>query len=186
MTLVEPGTPGASAVTVWELEVRDPAHVRPAGRRPDPEPTLVRAEEPAPELSRFFYREVGADWWWVDRAGWPLERWRAWVDRPEHELWTCWVHGAPVGYVELEAQPAGEVEVAYFGLLGRAQGRGIGGWLLERALRRAFAIEGTGRVWLHTCSLDGPHARANYEARGLRVVREYTEWRIVDGARRGP
>lgn len=179
MTLVDAGTPGASAVTVWELEIRDPAAVVPPARRPEPEPTLVRAEEAAPELSRFFYREVGAAYSWVDRAAWTLDAWTAWVDRPEHELWTCWVSGAPAGYLELEAQPGGSVEVAYFGLLPRFHGRGLGGWLLERGLRRAFERPGTQRVWLHTCSLDGPHARANYEARGLRVVREYTEWRAV-------
>jgi hypothetical protein len=26
-------------------------------------------------------------------------------------------------------------------------------------------------VWVHTCTLDGPHALANYEARGLRPFR---------------
>ena len=181
VTLVDATTPGAGKVTVWELELRTAADIRPAGRTPDPLPTLVRAEEPAPELSRFFYAEVGGAWSWVDRAGWSLAQWTDWVDRPEHELWTCWVAGAPAGYVELEAQAGGAVEVAYFGLLARHQGRGIGGWLLERALRRAFERPGTTRVWLHTCSLDGPNALANYEARGLRVVREYTEWRLVGG-----
>lgn len=29
--------------------------------------------------------------------------------------------------------------------------------------------EPTKRVWLHTCSLDGPHAMANYERRGFRL-----------------
>jgi hypothetical protein len=27
-------------------------------------------------------------------------------------------------------------------------------------------------VWLHTCSLDGPHALANYRARGFEVYDE--------------
>lgn len=179
MTLVDAATPGASPVTVWELEMTDPAQVRPPGRSPDPLPMLVRAEEPAPELSRFFYGAVGAAWQWVDRRDWSMERWRAWVDRPEHELWTCWMGGAPAGYVELEAQADGAVEVAYFGLLERFQGRGIGGWLLAAGLTRAWQREGTRRVWLHTCSLDGPQALPNYEARGLVRCGEYTEWRLV-------
>ena len=125
------------------------------------------------------YGAVGAAWQWVDRRDWSMERWRAWVDRPEHELWTCWMGGAPAGYVELEAQADGAVEVAYFGLLERFQGRGIGGWLLAAGLTRAWQREGTRRVWLHTCSLDGPQALPNYEARGLVRCGEYTEWRLV-------
>lgn len=176
---MEPDVPGATAVTVWELEQRSVDDIVPARRAPDAAPTLMRAVEPAPELSRFFYVEVGGGWHWVDRRDWTLERWTAWVDRPEHELWTCWVGGAPAGYVELEAQEGGAVEVAYFGLLPRHLGRGLGGWLLEQGLRRAWARPGTTRVWLHTCSLDGPHALANYEARGLRIARSYVEWRLV-------
>jgi hypothetical protein len=34
--------------------------------------------------------------------------------------------------------------------------------------RHAWQLTTT-RVWLHTCSLDSPHALANYQARGLRV-----------------
>jgi hypothetical protein len=33
-------------------------------------------------------------------------------------------------------------------------------------------------VWLHTCSLDAPQARRNYEARGLRLF--HTETAVHD------
>jgi ribosomal protein S18 acetylase RimI-like enzyme len=77
--------------------------------------------------------------------------------------------GAVAGFFELDPG-AGEVEIAIFGLLPEATGRGLGGHLLTAALRRGFAL--APRVWVHTCSLDGPHALANYRARGLQVVRE--------------
>ena len=48
-----------------------------------------------------------------------------------------------------------------------SQALGLGGWLLTRAVERAWAVEGTRRVWLHTCELDSPAALANYEARGF-------------------
>ena len=51
--------------------------------------------------------------------------------------------------------------------------RELGGALLEAALHRAWAMNDaaspTGRVWVHTCTLDGPHALANYEARGMSI-----------------
>ena len=185
MTLVPEGSPGAIAVAVTSLELLDPAGIRPA-RPPDVVPRLFRAELPAPELSRFFYTSVGGDWYWVDRLDWTMADWTAWVDRPEHELWHLWVAGSPAGYVELERQDAGDVEIAYFGLLPRFAGRGLGGWLLERALRRAFEPPGTRRAWVHTCTLDGPHAVANYTARGMVECGGWTEWRDLSRPAPGP
>ena len=155
-------------VTTWHLEQRSPAELRPA---PPPATAveLVRARLPSPEFSRFLYAAVGRDWWWYSRLAWTQQQWTTWVTRPEVETWVAYEEGAPAGYFELEHQPGGNVEIVYFGLLPHAIGRGIGGWMLTEALRRAWAADGTTRVWLHTCTLDGPHARANYEARGLRV-----------------
>jgi FdhD protein len=85
-------------------------------------------------------------------------------------MWVAYEHGAPAGYFELERQPAGNVEIVYFGLLPqrhRARHRGLDAH--RGACAGAWAIGGTRRVWLHTCTLDGPYARANYEARGLRL-----------------
>ncbi|HTE59553.1 MAG TPA: GNAT family N-acetyltransferase [Solirubrobacteraceae bacterium] len=76
------------------------------------------------------------------------------------------------GYYELRVGGDGirdDVEIAYFGLLPAFHGRGLGGALLEHALRRGFELGS--RVWVHTCSLDGPYALANYQARGLETYR---------------
>ncbi|MHB1223101.1 MAG: GNAT family N-acetyltransferase, partial [Gemmatimonadaceae bacterium] len=58
-------------------------------------------------------------------------------------------------------------ELAYFGLVRGVQGRGLGRWLLERAIAEAWA-GGADLLWLHTCSLDHPAAIPNYRARGFR------------------
>ena len=42
---------------------------------------------------------------------------------------------------------------------------GVGEVLAVGAGVRGFALGD--RVWVHTCTLDGPHALANYQARGL-------------------
>jgi ribosomal protein S18 acetylase RimI-like enzyme len=68
------------------------------------------------------------------------------------------------GYCELEVAGA-DVEIVHLGLLPAFHGRGLGGRLLEHALRRGFELGS--RVWLHTCTDDGPYALANYRARGL-------------------
>jgi GNAT superfamily N-acetyltransferase len=154
-------------VTVWYLDMKGPGQLRPAGP-PRREATLTRAEIPCPELSRFLYQTVGADWHWTDRDPWTLDQWRAWVEHAE--TWVAYVSGTPAGYFELERPAEGTVNLAYFGLLPWAIGQGIGGWLLTRAVERAWAL-GPEIVTVNTCSLDGPHALANYRARGFEVAR---------------
>jgi GNAT superfamily N-acetyltransferase len=170
-------------VTTWTLEMTSPDQLRP-GREPTGDDVrITRAHEPSPEYSRFLYTAVGGDWYWLDRLSWDRDRWMAWLDRPALATWTLVVRGTPAGYVELEAQPQGDVEIAYFGLVRGFTGRGLGGYLLSEGIRRAWArgsewAHDTGpakRVWVHTCTLDGPHALANYRARGMRIVAEITE-----------
>jgi GNAT superfamily N-acetyltransferase len=169
-------------VVTWTLEMTDPAALRPVAT-PDDAPLLLPAGPPAPELSRFFYALVGADYAWTDRLVWTPERWTAWADRPGHHLVTAWTDGVPAGYFELDADSddgvPGSVELAYFGLAPRAVGRGWGGWFLRSALAHAWSLPGTTRVWVHTCSLDHPRALPNYERSGLSRVRESRHTREV-------
>lgn len=164
-------------VTTWFLEQTSPEDLSPA-RVPDADSgiRIVRAEIPSPEFSRFLYTAVGGDVTWTDRLGWTYARWREFLERPGVETWVAYDRGTPAGYVELEAQPEGAVEIVYFGLIPAFRGRGIGGHLLSYGTARAWDMaerrpgrEATRRVWLHTCSKDGPHALDNYVKRGFRV-----------------
>ena len=137
------------------LELTDPAAIRPA--RPV-QAEIVRVDPPDGAVNRFFYESVGADWAWTDHLGRSDAWWQAHAETGE-----TWVI-PDAGYYELGSE-GHDVEIRYFGLLPAFQGRGLGGALLEHALRRGFALGS--RVWVHTCTLDGPHALANYEARGL-------------------
>ncbi|MEU4209334.1 GNAT family N-acetyltransferase [Streptomyces sp. NPDC026206] len=166
-----------TTVTTWSMEQTSPADLLPA-RVPDASSgiRIERAEVPSPEFSRFLYTAVGGDVTWTDRLPWSYEQWRAHLERPGVETWVAYEHGTPAGYLELDPQPEGTVEIVYFGLIKQFQGRGIGGHLLTYGAARAWDLaerwperEPTERVWLHTCSKDGPHALANYERRGFRV-----------------
>lgn len=176
MRLLPGPTDGAVAVEVTSLEMTDPDQLVRAERPPGADVEVVA--EPSPHASESFYRRVGADWHWVDRLDWRPEQWQAWVDRPEYRLLVCTVDGDTAGYAELEQQPGGDVEIAYFGLLGGFQGRGLGSWWLATVLERAWALDGTRRVWVHTCDLDHPAALATYRARGMREFDRTVEWRM--------
>ncbi|MEV0967746.1 GNAT family N-acetyltransferase [Microtetraspora glauca] len=162
-------------VTTWYLEQTGPGDLLPA-REPKVPVDIVRAEIPSPEFSRFLYTAVGGDWQWTERLPWTWRQWMEWLDRPGTETWVAWRDGTPAGYVELVAQDGGVVEISSFGLLPYAIGLGVGGHLLSAGTAHAWDmadrwpdLEPTRRVWLHTCSLDGPAALANYRARGFRL-----------------
>lgn len=162
-------------VTTWSLEQTSPADQRPAAT-PVEDVRIVRAEVPSPEFSRFLYTAVGGDVRWTDRLGMTYAQWQERLDRPGVETWVAYEKGTPAGYAELEAQAGGAVEIVYFGLLPAFRGRRIGGHLLAQAVARAWdlaerwpALGPTKRVWLHTCSKDGPHAMENYLRRGFRL-----------------
>lgn len=164
------------SVTTWSLEQTSVTQLSAARPSADSSVTITRAQVPSPEFSRFLYSAVGADITWTDRLGWDYARWLELLERPGTETWVAYDRGAPAGFVELVAQPQGVVEISYFGLLPAFRGRGFGGQLLTYATARAWdlaerwpGVEATTRVWLHTCSKDGPHALANYQRRGFQV-----------------
>lgn len=154
-------------VTTYYLEMTNPRQLRP---KPSSNPNfeIKQVEIPLPELNQFLYTTVGKTWFWTNRLNWTLQQWTAWADRPELKTWIGYLSGTPAGYFELEIQPANTIEVAYFGLLPRFIGQGLGGALLSAAVERAWALNAV-RVWVHTCTLDHPRALANYQARGFRI-----------------
>ena len=90
--------------------------------------------------------------------------------RADHALAAHRSGGAPAGYFELKRCDDGSVEIAYFGLLPDFVGKGLGKYLLVRAIEEAWALAPS-RVWLHTCTLDHPAALPNYLARGFKATK---------------
>ena len=154
------------------LELTSPDQFRPAfGQFSDL--VVERVQQPTPALYRDCYRTVGEPYHWYDRRDWSDEQIRAHLAQPDITLHVATRNGALAGWYELRRVPEdGSAEIAYFGLAPDAIGRGLGKHLLSAAVRDAWAMNPT-RVWLHTCTLDHPHALPNYEKRGF--VRYKTE-----------
>jgi GNAT superfamily N-acetyltransferase len=163
--------------TTW-LELDGPAALRPARPPRVPGVAIARVRPPDGALNRRLYAAVGAAHAWTDHAHADAAWWQAHAEAAE--TWLLTVAGADAGYAELVpgtdpgagAGRGADVELGYFGLVPEFHGRGLGGLLLTRVLRRGLEL--APRVWLHTCSLDGPGALPNYLARGLRPYRRET------------
>jgi GNAT superfamily N-acetyltransferase len=178
--------------TLTYLEQTSPADLRPA-KEPQEPVDVRRVEEVSPEFARFLYASVGGDWYWTEKLSWHWDRWIEYLTRPAFETWVAYAGGVPAGYIALKGEGS-EVEVENFGLLAGFIGRGIGGHLLTVGLQRAWSfperhpeLTEVTRVWLHTNTLDGPNALANYKARGLRPYKTEQEERPeADGPPPGP
>jgi GNAT superfamily N-acetyltransferase len=139
----------------------------------DPLLRIARVPVPSVPLVQRLYKEIGADYHWVDRWDWSAEQWREWVAAWGYGIWILTYDGDLAGFFELKNEDDGSVEITLFGLLKPFHGRGLGKAMLTSAVEIAWGI-GANRVWLHTCTLDDEKALPNYKARGFREFRKET------------
>ena len=160
--------PGSETIEVTRtyLEMRDPSELQ-AVKLDDPSIRISLQSDCPVELFRWLYVEVGKNYHWIDRLPWTDDDIRAHLKRPENSVWLMTYDTERAGYFELRKCEDGSTEVAYFGLLPRFLGRGLGKHLLTSATEQAWA-DGANRVWLHTCTLDDPAALPNYLKRGFK------------------
>ena len=159
-------------VTRTYLEMRASSELK-AARSDDPSIKIEQQRDCPVELFRFLYREVGRNYFWIDRLPWSDEQITAYLEEPEVSLWVMTYDDDIAGYFELKKEPDGSTEVAYFGLMPQFIGRGLGKHLLTSAVQQAWA-DGARRVWLHTCTDDDPAALPNYLNRGFQPFRTET------------
>jgi GNAT superfamily N-acetyltransferase len=159
-------------VTRTYLEMRAADQLRPAVAE-DPLLRLARVPVMSVALAQRLYREVGAAYHWTDRWRWTAAEWQAWVTAVGSGTWILTRDGELAGFFELRTDPDGAVEISLLGLTAPFQGRGLGRYLVTRAVETAWAVGAT-RVWLHTCTLDHPAALPNYLARGFVPFRTET------------
>tara|TARA_B100000941_G_C28404720_1_gene500094 strand:- start:117 stop:626 length:510 start_codon:yes stop_codon:yes gene_type:complete len=133
---------------------------------------LIKKIKPDFQLNKFFYKQVGKKHRWIDRLIWSDEKWMTYISNKNLETYVISKCDELVGFFELLYNPKlKETEISYFGLLEEYIGKGIGGFALSSAIRKAFK-KNINRVWLHTCTLDHPNALKNYIARGMTVFKK--------------
>jgi GNAT superfamily N-acetyltransferase len=117
---------------------------------------------------RAIFREVGQDLLWFSRLIMTDEALRRNLARPEVEAVVVLCMGKAIGMFELDFSEPETCELALFGLVPTAIGRGCGRLLMEQAKMRAFQ-KPIRRFWVHTCHYDHPRALAFYQAAGFKI-----------------
>lgn len=167
---------GDLACVVTALEMREaPASLRRLTPEVDVPVQLVRWKDCAPEKYRLLYKRVGAPWLWWSRLAKSDEDLCAIIHNPQVQLYAVVDRArVEVGMLELDFRVDGECEIAFFGLIPGATGKGLGKWLMRKALQMAWAPR-VARVWVHTCTLDDPRAAGFYQRQGFMPYARYVE-----------
>ena len=123
------------------------------------------------QLNKFFYKQIGKKYRWVDRLAWDENQWIKYINNLSVKTYILKDNNNLAGYFEqIFDQKKLECEIAYFGILQDYVGKRLGGYLLSEAIKKSFVM-GANRVWVHTCSLDHKHALKNYLSRGMKIFK---------------
>lgn len=172
--------PGQVAAIVTHLEMRE----RP---RPAPVPSaplrLIPWKAPQPDAYRALFRRVGEPWLWFSRLILSDEALIATIHDPAVAIYAVTdQRGVEVGLLELDFRRVPDCELAFFGLVPALNGKGYGKWLMAQAKALAWRKDVT-RLWVHTCTLDGPAALPFYIKSGFvpfgREVETFADPRIA-------
>ena len=115
------------------------------------------------------YTAVGTSLQWDLRLRMPRAELEAHLAKPSTIIFVLRLGGQAVGLCEFDCTGEAEVELVYFGLVPEVQGRRLGPYLLDFALRQAWAAHSPRRVWLHTDTNDHPKAQEVYRRAGFTV-----------------
>lgn len=158
--------PGLIASVVTYLEMTEQP-TRPERLASELELRLERLDADALDAYRDLFDRVGTQWLWCSRLVMSDEQLGAILGDAKVEAFRVKEGSEPVGLLELDFRHAGECELAFFGLVEGAIGRGLGRQLMNIAVRRAWS-KPIGRFFVHTCTLDHPRALAFYQRSGFK------------------
>ena len=158
-------------VTSLEMTSRPPLRAMPSS-----DLQLERWKAPSPEKYRLLYRRVGEPWLWFSRLELDDRALSTIIHDPKVRIWAVLDRrGIEVGILELDFRETGQCEIAFFGLVPELAGKGYGRWLMAMALQTGWAEPDIERMWVHTCTLDGPGALKFYIKSGFTPYQRQVE-----------
>ena len=162
---------GKLAMVVTHLEMREAA---PSRDVPAPEGVTLRALSPTLDWYRDIFRRVGQDWLWFGRLTKTDAELQALLSDADTQFFTLTKDGSDEALLELKFTADGTCELAYFGLTPALIGSGAGRYLMNHAIRTAWARP-ISRFHLHTCTLDSPQALSFYIRSGFTPYKRQVE-----------
>lgn len=163
---------GKVAMVITHLEMHSAAPLRPAAR---PEGVTFRQIHPDLAEYRDIFTRVGAlEWLWYGRLTMPDAELNEILDDPEVAFYTLTRNGQDEAILELDFRKDDQCELAYFGVTSNLIGTGSGRFLMNEAIRLAWAQPIT-RFHVHTCTIDSQQALSFYIRSGFTPYRRQIE-----------
>lgn len=164
---------GKVATIVTHLEMRARVDLRPVS---DPSHIGIhRISKPESDWYReLFMRVGGQDWLWYSRLRMDAAELTSIINDPKVEVYAVKKDDLSLGLLELDFRQSGECELAFFGLTPELVGKGIGRYLMNYAITRAWE-QPIARFHVHTCTLDSPGALSFYRRSGFTPFRQQVE-----------
>jgi len=121
-----------------------------------------------PDLAayRALFKMIGEPWLWQSRLFMPDAKLTSIFRNPDIEIYRLFRDETVAGLLELDFTGPGECELSFFGLVPQEIGKGAGRFLMNEAIRRAWARP-IKRFWVHTCTFDHPAAIGFYKRSGF-------------------
>ncbi|MEW7006787.1 GNAT family N-acetyltransferase [Lentilitoribacter sp. EG35] len=141
------------------------AHTRPSNINA----ALMRAENPPLHFYRYLQHSVGEQHVWVARLRMTDDELSKIIHAKTTDIDVLYIDGVPSGFYEIDRSKPEFVDLAYFGLMEHAIGRGLGKWFLSQAISSAWASE-PDAVSVCTCTLDHPAALGLYQKLGFKAI----------------
>jgi ribosomal protein S18 acetylase RimI-like enzyme len=134
----------------------------------------IEREHLSPSAYLSIWRSVGEPLQWDQRSRMPSDDLRRFLNNQSSHIHILRVAGQPVGLCEFEGVGQAEDELTNFGLIPEMQGRKLGPYLLDHAIRSVWGYP-TKRLWLHTDTQDHPKAVRTYRRAGFSIYRSAVE-----------
>lgn len=162
---------GKIAFVVTHLEMTAPAPTRDL-----PLADGISFRQVSPDLTwyREIFARVGSDWLWFGRKVMDDTALMSIIDDPKVALYTLSLNSQDEALLELDFREDGACELAYFGLTSDLIGTGAGRFLMDQAIKLAWA-QPISRFHVHTCTADSPQALDFYIRSGFTPFRRQVE-----------
>jgi len=143
-----------------------------------PDATVLHLARPSVSFYRYLYDTVGGPYvWWLRRAIPPADL-ASILRHSAVGIHVLYQGGEPAGFFELDARPAPDINLGYFGLMPHAVGHGLGHAFLRAAVDEAWRHRPR-LLTVNTCTADHPRALPLYRRVGFRPVRQVPElWEV--------
>jgi len=143
---------------------------------------LERMDATMVERYRALFQAVGRPWLWISRLTMSAPELAALLANELIEAYALSDGTLDIGFLELDRREPPGIEIRYLGLIPLHMNKGWGSVLMGHAFTRAHTLAAP-KLWLHSCSFDGPTAFAFYQHHGFKATRHAVE--IMDDPRIG-